>query len=120
MRKASDILVKYAKIQQLYPKSSIEKHRVIFWCDSLVKLQKEMTVEKIQSIRGHHEAIIQSEDSSVEGARARIIKAKNGYLASAIEGEFENILTKVEFISYLKETGTFFPTLKRTSRRLTK
>ena len=49
-----------------------------------------MTIEKIQSIREHHEAIIQSEDSSVEGARARIIKAKNGYLASAIEGEFEN------------------------------
>ena len=101
MRKASDILVKYAKIQQLYPKSSIEKHRVIFWCDSLVKLQKEMTIEKIQSIRENHEAIIQSEDSSVEGARARIIKAKNGYLASAIEGELENNVCRISISAFL-------------------
>ena len=71
MRKASDVLTKYAKIQQLYPKSSISKHRVIFWYHSLIKLQNDLTIDSIKSIRDCHESIIQSEDSSVEGTRAQ-------------------------------------------------
>ena len=88
-------MTKYAKIQQLYPKSSISKHRVIFWYDSLIKLQNDLTIDSIKSIRDCHESIIQSEDSSVEGTRARIIKAKSGYLASAIEEPREGLRSKL-------------------------
>ena len=64
-----------------------------FWYDSLIKLQNDLTIDSIKSIRDCHESIIQSEDSSVEGTRAR--KAKSGYLASAIEEPREGLRSKL-------------------------
>ena len=60
-------MTKYAKATL----SKIINLETSFWYDSLIKLQNDLTIDSIKSIRDCHESIIQSEDSSVEGTRAQ-------------------------------------------------
>ena len=52
-------------------------------------------LDHIKNIKEEHEAIVQSEDNSTGGSRQRLIKAKNGYLCSAIDEPREGLQAKL-------------------------
>ena len=127
MNKSLKKLKDYSGIQQLYPKSAIANHRLVFWFNSLKKIADAMSntegrvvnirisqfihvisfttltvgvpwsaaLDHIKNIKEEHEAIVQSEDNSTGGSRQRLIKAKNGYLCSAIDEPREGLQSKL-------------------------
>ena len=99
MAKGIAMLRNYSEIQKLYPKSSIVNHRSVFWHNALVKLSGDMTASNIGDIKESHDMIVQSEDSSINGSRQRLIKAKNGYLCSAIDEPREGTLQHEGFLA---------------------
>ena len=86
----------YSRIQQLYPGSSVKNHRIIFWSEAIDSLVSEPSGINAQRIKTAHDQLVQSEDTSLNGARKRLIKAKSGCLAAQIEEPRDGLKTKLQ------------------------
>ena len=95
LHKGAEHLKQYSRIQQLYPRSAVKNHRIVFWSDAIENLEVKTTGAIAQEIKDSHEQLVQSEDSSLNGARKRLIKAKNGCLASQVDEPREGLKAKL-------------------------
>ena len=102
LQRGSELLRQYSRIQQLYPRSAVKNHRIVFWSDAVDNLSSDTSAETAQGIKDAHDEMVQSEDSSVNGARKRLIKAKSGCLASQIDEPREGLRAKLQELNRRK------------------